>query len=104
MNESGQFIYLDVPYEEIKRRLINDITRGIVIKKGNRTFTRKDILYSITIHINQFEVGLGMSTNNIHETQPEKEHLYSKDNYLDENLRSIQSNRFTHEKQNFNLK
>ncbi|MGO4698947.1 hypothetical protein AB4Z50_32330 [Paenibacillus sp. 2TAB26] len=32
-----------------------------------------------------------MSTNNIHETQPEKEHSYSNDNYVDENLRSIQS-------------
>jgi hypothetical protein len=42
-------------------------------------------------HINQIERGLGMSTNNIHETQPEKEHLYSNDNYVDENLRSIQS-------------
>ncbi|MGO4185353.1 hypothetical protein AB4Z45_02865 [Paenibacillus sp. MCAF9] len=32
-----------------------------------------------------------MSTNNIHETQLEKEHSYSDDNYVDENLRSIQS-------------
>lgn len=32
-----------------------------------------------------------MSTNNIHKTQPEKEHSYSDDNYVDENLRSIQS-------------
>lgn len=39
----------------------------------------------------QIERGLGMSTNNIHETQSEKEHLYSNDNYVDENLRSIQS-------------
>lgn len=31
----GQIIYLHVPYEEIKRRLINVTTRGIVIKKGN---------------------------------------------------------------------
>jgi hypothetical protein len=42
-------------------------------------------------HINQIERGLGMSTNNIHKTQPEKEHLYSNDNYVDENLSSIQS-------------
>jgi hypothetical protein len=32
-----------------------------------------------------------MSTNNIHETQPEKENLYNNDNYVDENLRSIQN-------------
>ncbi len=32
-----------------------------------------------------------MSENNIHETQPEKEHLYNNDNYVDENLRSIQN-------------
>ncbi|KRE47780.1 hypothetical protein [Paenibacillus sp. Soil522] len=32
-----------------------------------------------------------MSANNIHETQPEKEHLYNNDNYVDENLRSIQN-------------
>ena len=31
-----------------------------------------------------------MSVNNIHETQPEKEHLYNNDNYVDENLRSMQ--------------
>jgi hypothetical protein len=37
------------------------------------------------------ERGFGMSTNNIHETQPEKEHLSSNDHYVDENLRSIQS-------------
>ncbi|CAM3373560.1 Amino acid transporter [Paenibacillus lupini] len=32
-----------------------------------------------------------MNRNNIHETHPEKEHLYSNDNYVDENLRSIQN-------------
>lgn len=42
-------------------------------------------------HVNRIERGLGMSTNKIHETQPEKEHLHSNYNYLDENLRSIQS-------------
>lgn len=35
LKQSGQIIYLHVPYEEIKRRLINITTRGIVIKKGN---------------------------------------------------------------------
>jgi len=33
--QGGQIIYLHVPYEEIKRRLINITTRGIVIKRGN---------------------------------------------------------------------
>lgn len=32
-----------------------------------------------------------MSGNNIHETQPEKGKLYHNDNYVDENLRSIQN-------------
>jgi hypothetical protein len=32
-----------------------------------------------------------MSKNNIHETQPKKEHSYSNDNYIDENLGSIQN-------------
>ncbi|MCA0754233.1 hypothetical protein KP806_04180 [Paenibacillus sp. N4] len=31
-----------------------------------------------------------MSVNNIHETHQEKEHLYYNDNYVDENLRSMQ--------------
>ncbi|GGA04044.1 shikimate kinase [Paenibacillus marchantiophytorum] len=35
LKQSGQIIYLHVPYEEIKRRLVNITTRGIVIKKGN---------------------------------------------------------------------
>lgn len=35
LKQDGQVIYLHVPYEEIKRRLINITTRGIVIKKGN---------------------------------------------------------------------
>lgn len=35
LKQEGQIIYLHVPYEEIKRRLINITTRGIVIKKGN---------------------------------------------------------------------
>ncbi|MDQ0913909.1 shikimate kinase [Paenibacillus sp. V4I5] len=35
LKHGGQIIYLHVPYEEIKRRLINITTRGIVIKKGN---------------------------------------------------------------------
>jgi len=35
LKQGGQIIYLHVPYEEIKKRLINITTRGIVIKKGN---------------------------------------------------------------------
>lgn len=35
LKQGGQIIYLHVPFEEIKRRLINITTRGIVIKKGN---------------------------------------------------------------------
>jgi shikimate kinase len=35
LKQGGQVIYLHVPYEEIRRRLINITTRGIVIKKGN---------------------------------------------------------------------
>ncbi|WP_426450696.1 shikimate kinase [Paenibacillus sp. S-38] len=35
LKQEGQVIYLHVPYEEIRRRLINVTTRGIVIKKGN---------------------------------------------------------------------
>ncbi|SFL42663.1 shikimate kinase [Paenibacillus sp. 1_12] len=35
LKQSGQIIYLHVPFEEIKKRLINITTRGIVIKKGN---------------------------------------------------------------------
>jgi shikimate kinase len=34
LKQSGQIFYLYVPYEEIKKRLINITTRGIVIKKG----------------------------------------------------------------------
>ncbi|MBA2938898.1 shikimate kinase [Paenibacillus sp. CGMCC 1.16610] len=35
LKKSGKVIYLHVPYEEIKKRLINITTRGIVIKNGN---------------------------------------------------------------------
>ncbi|KRE21299.1 shikimate kinase [Paenibacillus sp. Soil522] len=35
LKQDGQVIYLHIPYEEIKRRLINVTTRGIIIKKGN---------------------------------------------------------------------
>jgi shikimate kinase len=35
LKQDGQIIYLHVPYEEIKKRLINIKSRGIVIKKGN---------------------------------------------------------------------
>lgn len=35
LKQDGLIIYLDVPYEEIERRLNNISTRGIVIKKGN---------------------------------------------------------------------
>jgi shikimate kinase len=35
LKQHGQAIYLHVAFEEIKRRLINVTTRGIVIKKGN---------------------------------------------------------------------
>jgi len=35
LKQDGQIFYLHVPYEEIKNRLINITTRGIVIKKGN---------------------------------------------------------------------
>jgi shikimate kinase len=35
LKQGGRVIYLHVPYEEIKRRLVNVSTRGIVIKKGN---------------------------------------------------------------------
>ena len=35
LKQNGQIIYLHVPFEEIKRRLINITSRGIVIKKGN---------------------------------------------------------------------
>jgi len=35
LKQGGQIIYLHVPYEEIKRRLVNITTRGIVIMKGN---------------------------------------------------------------------
>ncbi|KRF21768.1 shikimate kinase [Paenibacillus sp. Soil787] len=35
LKQNGQIIYLHVPYEEIKQRIINITTRGIVIKKGN---------------------------------------------------------------------
>ncbi|PKM76019.1 MAG: shikimate kinase [Firmicutes bacterium HGW-Firmicutes-15] len=35
LKQDGQIFYLHVPYEEIKKRLINITTRGIVIKKGN---------------------------------------------------------------------
>ncbi|OPH47017.1 shikimate kinase [Paenibacillus ferrarius] len=34
LKQGGMVIYLHVPYEEIKRRLINVTTRGIVIKNG----------------------------------------------------------------------
>ncbi len=33
--QEGQIIYLHVPYEEIKKRLKNIKTRGIVIREGN---------------------------------------------------------------------
>jgi len=35
LKQIGQIVYLHVPYEEIKRRLINITTRGTVMKKGN---------------------------------------------------------------------
>lgn len=35
LGQISQIIYLHVPYEEIKRRLINITTRGIVIRKGS---------------------------------------------------------------------
>lgn len=35
LKQGGQIIYLHVPYEDIKKRLINITNRGIVIKKGN---------------------------------------------------------------------
>jgi len=35
LKQDGQIFYLHVPYEEIKKRLINITTRGIVIKEGN---------------------------------------------------------------------
>jgi len=35
LKKGGQIFYLHVPYEEIKKRLINITTRGIVRKKGN---------------------------------------------------------------------
>ncbi|MEF2246485.1 shikimate kinase [Paenibacillus sp. IITD108] len=35
LKQGSKVIYLHVQYEEIKRRLINVTTRGIVIKKGN---------------------------------------------------------------------
>jgi shikimate kinase len=40
LKQGGQIIYLHVPYEEIRRRLINITTRGIVIKKG---YSLKDV-------------------------------------------------------------
>jgi len=35
LKKGGQIIYLHVPYEEIKRRLADITSRGIVIKQGN---------------------------------------------------------------------
>lgn len=35
LKQGGRIVYLHVSYEEIKRRLTNITTRGIVIKKGN---------------------------------------------------------------------
>ena len=35
LKQSGQILYLHVPYEEIQKRLSNITTRGIVIKKGS---------------------------------------------------------------------
>lgn len=35
LSQNGMIIYLFVPYEEIKKRLTNITTRGIVIKNGN---------------------------------------------------------------------
>ncbi|MDD9265594.1 shikimate kinase [Paenibacillus sp. GCM10023248] len=35
LKQNGQIIYLHVPYDEIRKRLTNVTTRGIVIKKGN---------------------------------------------------------------------
>lgn len=35
LKQNGLIIYLDVPFEEINRRLKNISTRGIVIKKGS---------------------------------------------------------------------
>lgn len=34
LKQDGQIVYLHVPYEEIKKRLVNITTRGIVVKKG----------------------------------------------------------------------
>ncbi|NIK79764.1 shikimate kinase [Paenibacillus castaneae] len=35
LKQGGLIIYLHVPYEEIKKRLVNITTRGIVMKRGN---------------------------------------------------------------------
>ncbi|WP_053375226.1 shikimate kinase [Paenibacillus sp. FJAT-27812] len=35
LKQEGKIIYLHVHYEEIKKRLLNITTRGIVMKKGN---------------------------------------------------------------------
>jgi len=40
LKQGGQVIYLHIPYEEIKKRLLNIKTRGIVIKKG---YSLKDV-------------------------------------------------------------
>ncbi|MBP3963810.1 shikimate kinase [Paenibacillus lignilyticus] len=40
LKQHGQVIYLHVSYEEIEKRLTNETTRGIVIKKG---YSLKDV-------------------------------------------------------------
>lgn len=63
LKQDGQVIYLHVPYEEIKRRLINITTRGIVIKKGN---SLKDVYEErVPLYIKYSDITLDCSNKEI---------------------------------------
>lgn len=63
LKQGGQIIYLHVPYEEIKRRLINITTRGIVIKKGN---SLKDVYEErVPLYVKYSDITLDCSNKDI---------------------------------------
>jgi shikimate kinase len=63
LKQHGQVIYLHVPFEEIKRRLINVTSRGIVIKKGN---SLKDVYEErVPLYIKYSDKTLNCSNNDI---------------------------------------
>lgn len=63
LKQGGQIIYLHVPYEEIKKRLKNVKTRGIVIKAGS---SLEDIYKErVPLYIKYADITVDCSNKNI---------------------------------------